>query len=245
LSPVLDAFTFDTAAHIRGVLFDVDGTLYRQWPVRLAMGMELASQAVRSPSQARARVTALARFRTAQERLRREGQRITATAQADIAASGSQLPPTAIGALAQEWMHRRPLKYLRACRARGLVRVLDLLQRRGVATGVLTDYPPLAKLEALGLSGRFSLVLCATDDEVAYFKPHPRGFEVACARWHLSPHQVLMVGDRVDVDAAGAAAAGMPSVIIGARRCRTQPLPYGCVLLPSFERLYDVLAGHS
>ena len=81
--------------------------------------------------------------------------------------------------------------------------------------GVLSDYPAEAKLRALGLAGRFSLVLCATDPEVGAFKPNPRGFLRACERWQIARGDVLVVGDRVDVDAAGAAAAGMPCVIIG------------------------------
>ena len=50
------------------------------------------------------------------------------------------------------------------------------------------------------------------------FKPSPRGFLAACARWELDPADVLYVGDRVDADAAGAAAARMPAVIVTAAR---------------------------
>ena len=105
---------------------------------------------------------------------------------------------------------------------------------------------------ALGLSGRrrssrrwasaasFSVVLCATDPEVGAFKPHPRGFLAACERWQLDPAEVLMVGDRADVDAAGAAAAGMPCVIVG--RAQASPADSsGVRLVPSLERLRHVL----
>jgi hypothetical protein len=53
-----------------------------------------------------------------------------------------------------------------------------------------------------------------------------------------------MVGDRVEVDAAGAAAAGMASVIIGWQRSSIA-LPPKCLRVPSFERLHDVLAGRA
>ena len=53
--------------------------------------------------------------------------------------------------------------------------------------GVLSDYPAEAKLQALGLAGRFSPVLCATDPEIGAFKPNPRGFLHACAVWNLPP----------------------------------------------------------
>jgi len=80
---------------------------------------------------------------------------------------------------------------------------------------VLSDYPTESKLRALGLAGRFSPVVCATDPDVDAFKPSPRGFLRACELWGLPPRDVLMIGDRTDVDAAGAIAAGMPCVIIG------------------------------
>jgi FMN phosphatase YigB (HAD superfamily) len=84
------------------------------------------------------------------------------------------------------------------------------------------------------------VILCATDPDVGALKPHPRGFERASARWRLDPAEVLFVGDRIDVDAAGAAAAGMPCVIIGDEpRIAT---PTGTlIVLPNFERLRDVL----
>ena len=65
------------------------------------------------------------------------------------------------------------------------------------------------------MSDAFSLVLCATDPEIDAFKPHPRGFLYACRRWSLDPAEVAYVGDRADVDLAGAAAAGMPGYLVG------------------------------
>ena len=109
---------------------------------------------------------------------------------------------------------------------------------RGIKVGVFSDYPPELKLDALGIGGRFSVVLCSTDPEVGMFKPHPRGFLVAAARWQIDPSEVLVVGDRPDTDAAGAVAAGMPCVIVGPRDSFNSS---GFVSLPSLERLRDVL----
>jgi len=81
-------------------------------------------------------------------------------------------------------------------------------------------------------------VLCAADPEVGRFKPDPRGFLAAAARWQLDPSEVLVVGDRPDADAAGAAAAGMPCVIVGNRHHQSSS---DFVSLESLERLRDVL----
>ena len=80
---------------------------------------------------------------------------------------------------------------------------------------MFSDYPSGEKLEALGLDKRLSLTLCATDPEINAFKPHPRGFLRACELWDLDPAEVLYIGDRPEVDAVGAAAAGMPCAILG------------------------------
>ena len=114
-----------------------------------------------------------------------------------------------------EWIYRRPLKYLRLVRRRGLIPLLEGLRDRGIHRGVFSDYPAADKLEALGVAGHFDLAISAIDRDVAAFKPAPRGFLVACERWHLTPQDVLYVGDRPDVDLAGATAAGMRCAIVG------------------------------
>jgi FMN phosphatase YigB (HAD superfamily) len=95
-----------------------------------------------------------------------------------------------------EWIHQRPLKYLRLCRRRGLEAFLTFLESKGIQVGVFSDYPVLDKLQALGLAERMSLALCATDPEINAFKPHPKGFLHACALWGLPPEEVLYIGDR-------------------------------------------------
>jgi HAD superfamily hydrolase (TIGR01509 family) len=82
---------------------------------------------------------------------------------------------------------------------------------------VLSDYPPAAKLAALGVDQYFDVAVCAQDAEVRAFKPSPRGIRVALARLGVEPREALYVGDRPEVDAAAAAAAGVPCVIVGRR----------------------------
>jgi phosphoglycolate phosphatase/putative hydrolase of the HAD superfamily len=207
----------DAARRVRAVLFDLDGTLYRQPVLRGLMALELATMPLYGPRRAARRWRALAAYRRAQEQLR-SGDVRPESSQGAMAAAKSGLPVAEVEALAQEWMQVRPLKYLRACRAVGL-----------------------DALVALGLTGRFSPVLSATDPEIRAFKPHPRGFLRAAAIWHLATSDVLVVGDRLDADAAGAAAAGMPCVIIGRARLGRSSSPTVHRVLPSLEALHHVL----
>jgi FMN phosphatase YigB (HAD superfamily) len=118
-----------------------------------------------------------------------------------------------------EWIFRRPLRHLRRAARTDTVRSLGTLHAAGLQIGVFSDYPTRAKVEALGLNRFISLHVCATDTDVNAFKPHPRGFLLACERWSLSPAEVLYVGDRPRTDAIGAGAAGLPCAIIGWRQC--------------------------
>ena len=228
---------------IQAVLFDLDGTLYRQAPLRAMMALELLTfPLLFNPIRAPRHWKALGAYRRAQEQLRTQemvrGSQPIGRAQLHTAGQHANLPLPELESLVEEWMFRRPLKYLRFLRAPGLEVLLDWLAAAGVRTGVLSDYPAASKLEALGLAHRFSLVLSSSDPDIGALKPHPRGFLRACDRWGLHPREVLVVGDRPDVDAAGAAAAGMPCVIIGRARARA-----GRTFLPlaSFKRLHRVL----
>jgi HAD superfamily hydrolase (TIGR01549 family) len=205
---------------IRAVLFDVDGTLYHQRPVRLCMAMELAALTAGRGHLGRARAiaTMILAFRKVREELRCAPDGVLACAPDGVVLERAQFAEAArrIGCDAceleqviDEWMFRRPLKYLRAARRRAVDSLLHSLTRQGVLVGALSDYPPAAKLEALGLAPHFSLAVCTTDSAINAFKPHPRGFLHACSIWGVAPQEVLYVGDRPDVDAVGAAAAGL------------------------------------
>ncbi len=206
---------------VRGVLFDLDGTLYVQPALRFFMALELVARSLATGLPAAvAEARSLAVFRRVREDLR------TTTAGTDELLDVSQFTraavqagcdPARLRALVEEWIYRRPLKYLRVCRRPGMAALLEDLRRRGVRLGVLSDYPVAAKLAALDLTGCFDTTLCATDVEIGAFKPHPRGFERALQLWNLTAAEVLYVGDRPDVDRAGAERAGMACWILTSR----------------------------
>ena len=105
--------------------------------------------------------------------------------------------------------------------------------------GVVSDYPADDKVRSLGLSGFFRVVVSAQESAVGVFKPHPRGLEVALRRMGVENGAALYIGDRVDVDAQFATAAGVPCVIVG-RRPHTNPS--GTVIqLPAYNDLQHLI----
>lgn len=206
-------------ARFDGLLFDVDGTLYAQGPLRLLMALEMFVAVCTSgrPFTTVNQLRRLAAFRRNRERLREAppGAGLDA-AQYRVPGRETSEDEAELRRLVADWMMRRPLKYLSLVRRTGLRALLDAVQGRGMRVGVFSDYPAHEKLHALGLGGQFRVQVCATDAAVDAFKPLPRGFEAACAQMGLEPSRVLYVGDRPEVDGEGAARAGMCAWIVGA-----------------------------
>ena len=230
---------------IRAVLFDVDGTLYHQAPLRAAMACELGVVPCVTAGPARARVIwrVLRTFREVRETLRALGRADAPLEHLQYAETADRLriDIETVRAIADEWIFRRPLRHVGRFRRAGLVAALEALDRAGIRAGVFSDYPAPGKLAALEVGRLMSVHVCATEADVNAFKPHPRGFLVACDRWGLRPDEVAYVGDRTDVDAEGAAAAGMSCVIIGRNR-GTRPVGAPFVAIRSMSELIAVLA---
>jgi len=233
---------------IRAILLDVDGTLYHQKPLQGLMALELCTlpAILKSWRLAISTVQTLRSFRSAREDLRRIGNPedyLLFELQYRKASERAGVEPTDVERVVSEWIYRRPLKYLPYCRRRGIEAFLSDVGRKGLRIGVFSDYPVQEKLQVLGLANQVDLMLCATDKEINAFKPHPRGFLHACKSWDLRPEEVLYVGDRPEVDAKGAVAAGMPCAILaefgsGWGRLHSSDQ---YVMVPSFRRLQQIL----
>jgi putative hydrolase of the HAD superfamily len=70
--------------------------------------------------------------------------------------------------------------------------------------------PQRAKLTAIGLAERFALVVAS--GEVGVAKPDAAIFALACERLGVKPSEAAHVGDRLDLDAQGAAVAGLRGI---------------------------------
>jgi HAD superfamily hydrolase (TIGR01549 family) len=201
-------------ADLKAIVFDVDGTLYRQSPLRRAMLQKLVVGHLTNPLRGWQTMRILSAYRHAQEHLRGASGTNVADAQLAMACERTKLGRAAVTACVERWMEQEPLSLLARFLQPGLIEFLDASQKRGLKLAALSDYPVDAKLRALGVADRFELTLCAQAPEIGVFKPDPRGLIVALERLGLTPAQTLYVGDRVDVDAAAAAAAGIPCAIL-------------------------------
>jgi FMN phosphatase YigB (HAD superfamily) len=225
---------------LEAIVFDVDGTLYRQDQLRRRMLVHLVRSHAMRPVRGWRTARVLQAYRRAQEDLR------VLNATEDIA--GAQVTRTCERTGAQRdtvvewvnrWMEQEPLAFLAECIQPGLREFLNACKARGQRLGALSDYPAEAKLEALGIAPFFDVVLCAQDPAIDCFKPNPRGLLVALTRLGSLASKSLYVGDRLDVDAPTAKAAGTRCAIVTRHGAPTQsdtPL-----VVPSFSKLQALL----
>ena len=119
---------------IRAVLFDVDGTLYHQAPLRILMAAELASApwVGRAPWKVPRLWRMFAAFRHVREELRALGRpdEPLARLQYTRAAERAHVPVADMEAAVDEWIYKRPLKYLPRVVRSGMA---DVLCRPGCA----------------------------------------------------------------------------------------------------------------
>lgn len=90
---------------------------------------------------------------------------------------------------------------------------LEWLRASGLSLAVITNAPgeyQRRKIAALGLGGLFDELIISGEHGVA--KPSRRIFGIACAALDCEPHEVAHVGDSFELDAKGAARAGMHGV---------------------------------
>lgn len=116
---------------------------------------------------------------------------------------------------------------------------LDALAARGLRLGVITNgdaEQQRAKVERIGFADLLPVVV--TSSEVGSAKPDAAIFRTACAALGVEPGAAAYVGDRLMIDARGAAAAGLTGVWLD----RSGDPPPGELDVPRITTL-DALPG--
>jgi HAD superfamily hydrolase (TIGR01549 family) len=191
-------------------LVDLDGTLYVQAAVRLAMAAELSLLGLGA-------VRVLKHFRHEHELVRElglEGDPFRLQLERTAEALGE--PAAEVEAHVRDWMIERPAKWLALFRRRALLREIGAFRANGGRTALVSDYPARRKLEALGATPLFDVIVASGEpDGPLRLKPHPSGMLRAAAALGVDPARCLVLGDRPDADGLAASAAGMAFRRIG------------------------------
>jgi phosphoglycolate phosphatase/putative hydrolase of the HAD superfamily len=197
---------------IRLVILDVDGTLYRQRPLRIRMLFRLLSYFLIRPHRWKSFYW-LHRFRSMREHIPSGpyGEALESY-QYRIPAEALGIDPQQVRQVVARWIHQEPLPYLKACKYPEVDSFLQGLSARGISYTFYSDYPLQEKLRAMEIP--FSRAFSSEDVEIDRMKPDPAGLEYIRTLHGLEPGQCLMIGDRHEKDGKCAEAASMPCLII-------------------------------
>ena len=189
----------------RLAVFDLDGTLYRQAPLRRRMAAQLVLHTLKRRDATVLRI--LRDYRRRREALAEAGMVAFDGPLVDGCARACRVPTDEVRAVIAEWIERRPLPQLAATAVPGAAELFARLGAAGAQVAVWSDYPVRDKLAALGLKA--DIMFSATDPELNRLKPDPRGLAMIMERAGASAPETLMVGDRADRDGAAARALGV------------------------------------
>lgn len=192
-----------TKQQIKGVIFDLDGTLYTLKGLKIRMTFALFSSLgiLRHLSKSRAAIR------------NREFNDRSSLLNAFYKALSENAHITQDKA--KQWYHEAFLvTFVRmlanhAMTRQGLMPLLTKLKQRNVRLAVVSDFGCVVeRLHALNISPALFDTLDAAED-YGVLKPSPRPMNALAAKWQLDPSEILVVGDRQDLDGECAAAAGM------------------------------------
>jgi HAD superfamily hydrolase (TIGR01509 family) len=184
---------------VRGVVFDLDGTLVDNMELHARAFAAFADRHGLPPLDERARA-------------RLDGKR-----NSDIFPElfGHPLPPEQLRAFAEEKESLyREISRGRLVPAPGLAPLLDRLLARGIPFAVATSGPAANVRHTLLETGLFArLDVIVRGDQVPRGKPHPDIFLAAAAQMRVEPSRCLAFEDS-PAGVASACAAGMPCIAL-------------------------------
>lgn len=194
---------YDWNRPVRGLIFDLDDTLYLQkhyldgaWDAVATAGK---SQAL-DPDKLREALKKIAAQGSDQGKIIDRAVESIGAAKADV--------QELVTAFVSHQPHELPL-------LDGVIPMLIKLRTLGVPTAIVTDgslATQRAKLVALAVESLVDAVVMSDEAGRQYRKPHPQPVLTALEKLDLPPQDVVMIGDRPTKDVASAAAAGVRAI---------------------------------
>ncbi|ALI99899.1 HAD family hydrolase [Rufibacter tibetensis] len=196
---------------IKVVIFDVDGTLYTQSPLRKKMLFSLLSHYALRPWSWKD-LLILHHFRAEREKKSGIPCKNLEDAQYEWCASKGNFPIPRIKKVVDYWMFNYPNKYLTGTMYPGVKTFFEALKQKNIKIGIYSDYKAVDKLKAMGLQA--DIIVSSTDKEVDNLKPNPRGLFYITEKLKVQPEECLFIGDRQELDGQCAIQANMPYLIV-------------------------------
>ena len=192
------------------VISDLDGTLYRQRPVRVKMALRLAGYYLLRLWRVR-ELAGIFFFRRIREEERFRTENFSAQIQEAAERAGLRNAENLQGAILR-WMFREPLEEIASHPRQEVLSFLQKMRTEGRKIIIYSDYAAEEKLQALHF----------TPDAVYYpgvcglteLKPSLKSMTEILKREGLRPERTVMIGDRREKDGESAALVGAQFILV-------------------------------
>ena len=188
------------------LIFDLDGTLYHQLPVRIFMAVLMIIHYMFKPLKYR-ELLAVLKYRELREKLFGNYDEDFHAKQINETSRIFGLRPDETERIINSWMNDKPLKLVKFFRRRKLLVKLKELQASGKIIIVYSDYPVKEKLRALNFEPY--KYFWSNDGFINCMKPDASGLLRIIRELKLNAQNILYVGDRYDRDGECAENAGV------------------------------------
>ena len=195
-------------ADIDAVIFDLDGTLYKQSKVRSVMIWRLLIHAILGGYRD---ILIVMHYRQNMEKLANKPTPNLHQLQFLETAKVFLLEEREIKEIIHKWMIIKPLDILKKSVYPDVNRLFKILRGRGIKIGIFSDYPAVEKLKILGLE--VDAICSSTEKDVSKLKPNPAGLLKVLDQLNTNPVRAIMIGDREDRDLLCANSLGVPCLI--------------------------------
>ncbi|MBQ7593829.1 MAG: HAD family hydrolase [Synergistaceae bacterium] len=179
------------------LIFDLDGTLYYQTPVRIFMAVWMIIHYALRPLKIR-ELFAVLKYRELREKLFAVDKEDFNVKQINEAARLCGVPQEETERVINLWMNEKPLKLVKLFRRRKLLDALRKFQTSGKTIIIYSDYPVKEKLRALNFEP--DKYFWSTDGFINCMKPDASGLLRIIRTFKLNAQNILYVGDRYDRD---------------------------------------------
>ncbi len=192
-------------------IFDMDGTLYYQRPLRMRMFLCMAGFYLTHPLRWKEpfMVRDYRKLRENEALLKKENWKdlIRNTLSDKYHVEKSRLQETI-----NFWMQEKPLEYIKNYQDKTLKHFIEQLQASGKKIIIYSDYPAGKKAASLGING--VQIYDPEESPIRFLKPDPQGLLLILKENRLEKERSLMIGDRYEKDGICAENAGIDHLIL-------------------------------
>lgn len=194
---------------MKGIIFDLDGTLYMQKPVRLWMFVGLAKYYCLHFWKWR-ELYGIYIFRSIREKDAYKD--FSVEQQIEYTSKRVKMNQFDLYEKIQYWMFRYPLFLIDRFKNVDLLQYLRSEQNKGKKIIIYSDYPVEDKLNCLKIEP--DAIFYPGINGINSLKPSATAMQNILNRIEMKPEELLFIGDRKDKDGESARLAGIPFVLV-------------------------------